>query len=71
MNIKTGNKVKYESAAGTITGIVEIIFIAATAKPNFSNVFMTIVVDGNNVGRKATIPADDSALKMFKVEVLS
>lgn len=71
MNIKTGNKVKYESAAGTITGIVENIFISATAKPNFSNVFMTIAVDGNNFGRKATIPANDSALKMFKVEVLS
>lgn len=70
MNISIGSTVKYSSAAGVITGVVKSINISSTAKPNFSNVFMTIAVTGGKAGKTVTIPADDASLKMFKVEVL-
>lgn len=71
MEIKAGDKIRYTSAAGTQLARVNSISIGPTAKPNFSNVWLSLTIFGVN-GKKdqnVTIPADDSSLKMFKVEL--
>ncbi len=73
MELAIGTKVRYTSAAGTREAVVDSIKIGPTAKPGFLNTWMTLLIPvqtGVKFETKAQIPASDSALKMFRVEVI-
>ena len=73
MELAIGTKVRYTSAAGTREAVVDSIKIGLTAKPGFLNTWITLLIPiqkGVKFETKVQIPANDSALKMFRVKVI-
>ena len=74
MNLEIGTKIQYTCALGTLQAVIANIKIAPTAKKGFLNTWLTLdlpVQKGIERAHKTTIPANDEALKMFKVEVVA
>jgi hypothetical protein len=72
LSIKAGDKIRYTSAAGTRVAVVESITIGPTAKLNHSIAWLNLFVPAQNGAKFDTeiaIPADDSSLKGFRVEM--
>jgi hypothetical protein len=73
MELTIGTKIRYTSAAGTRNAEIVGIKVGPTAKPGFLNTWLTLFVPAQNGGKFDThvqIPADNSSVKMFKVELV-
>jgi len=70
MNIKSGDKIRYTSAAGTRVAVVKSITIRPTARPNHSIAWLDLTVFGGLFNSNVSIPADAGSLKSFKVQLL-
>jgi hypothetical protein len=72
MELTVGTKIRYTSAAGTRTAIIDAIKVGPTAKPGFLNTWITLLIPvqtGVKFENKVQIPADNGSLKMFRVEL--
>ena len=73
MELKTGTKILYTSAAGTREATILEIKIGPTADPKRMNTWITLdipVQKGVKFNTTCTIPGDTGSLKAFKVEVI-
>jgi hypothetical protein len=74
MEISVGTRIRYTSAAGTRTATVRNINVGPTAKPGFDNTWMTLdipVQEGQKFATAVRIPADNTSLLAFQVQVVS
>lgn len=72
MPFKAGDKIRYTSAAGTRVATVRDIKVGPTARPGHSIPWLSLHVPAQNGAKfdtNITIPADESSLKGFKVEM--
>ena len=72
MELAIGTKIRYTSAAGTREAIVDNIKVGPTAKPGFLNTWLTLEIPvqrGVKFSTKVQIPADNSSVKMFRIEL--
>ena len=72
MELAIGTKIRYTSAAGTREAIVDNIKVGPTAKPGFMNTWLTLLIPvqrGVKFETKVQIPADNSSLKCFRIEL--
>lgn len=73
MELKTGTKILYTSAAGTREATIKDIKVGPTAKPGFMNTWITLdipVQKGVKFNTTCTIPGDNGSLKAFKVQLV-
>lgn len=73
MELTTGTKIRYTSAAGTREAYVTEVKVGPTAKTGFFIPWMTLIVPpqlGAKFETTVRIPADDKSLSMFRVEVI-
>lgn len=73
MELKTGTKILYTSAAGTREATILDIKIGPTAQPGFMNTWITLdipVQKGVKFNTTCTIPGDNGSLKAFKVQLV-
>lgn len=73
MELKTGTKILYTSAAGTREATILEVKVGPTAKPGFLNTWLTLdipVQRGVKFATTCTIPADNGSLKAFKVQLV-
>ncbi len=73
MELATGTKIRYTSAAGTREAVVKSIKVGPTAKPGFLNTWLTLeipVQTGVKFATTVQIPADNSSIKMFRIAVI-
>lgn len=73
MELKTGTKILYTSAAGTREATILEIKIGPTAKPGFMNTWITLdipVQKGVKFNTTCMIPGDNGSLKAFKVQLV-
>lgn len=73
MELKTGTKILYTSAAGTREATILEIKIGPTAKPGFLNTWLTLEIPiAKKLGAYTTvqIPGDNGSLKAFKVQLV-
>lgn len=73
MELKTGTKILYTSAAGTREATILEIKIGPTGDPKRLNTWMTLdipVQKGVKFNTTARITADSGSLKAFRVEVI-
>ena len=73
MELKTGTKILYTSAAGTREATIKEIKVGPTADPKRMNTWITLdipVQKGVKFNTTCTIPGDNGSLKAFKVEVI-
>lgn len=71
MELAVGTRIRYTSAAGTREAEIVNIKIGPTAKPGFMNTWMTLFIPlqpGVTFESEIQIPADNSSLKMFRVQ---
>jgi hypothetical protein len=71
MELAIGTKIRYTSAAGIREAVIDNIKVAPTAKPGFLNTWLTLsipVQKGVKFATKVVIPADNSSVKMFRME---
>ena len=70
MELAVGTKIRYTSAAGTRTAIIDSIKVGPTAKPGFLNTWLTLLIpvqQGVKFENRVQIPADNGSLKAFRV----
>ena len=73
MELTVGTKIRYTSAAGTREAEIVNIKVGPTAKKGFLNTWLTLAIPVQPYVKFAThvqIPADDSSVKMFKIETI-
>ncbi len=73
MELAIGTEIRYTSAAGTRSAIIENIKVGPTAKPGFLNTWLTLripVQKGVKFENRVQIPGDNGSLKGFKVAVI-
>jgi hypothetical protein len=71
MELATGTKIVYTSAAGTRQAEVVGIKIAPTARPGFLMTWITLLIPvqkGVKFATQLVIPGDNASLKMFRVQ---
>ena len=72
MELAIGTEIRYTSGAGTRKATVKNIKIGKTGRIGFLNTWITLdipVQPGVKFATTATIPGDDSSVKMFRVEL--
>jgi hypothetical protein len=70
LSLKSGDKIRYTSSAGTLNAVVESITIGPTAKPGLSIAWLNLTVPPTVTRKYETqisIPADPASLQGFKV----
>jgi hypothetical protein len=73
MELSIGTKILYTSAAGVREATIDNIKVGPTSKPGFLNTWLTLdipVQKGVKFNTKVQIPADDTSLKAFRVELV-
>lgn len=73
MKLNVGTNIQYTSAAGTRKALIIDVYVGPTAKPGFLNTWLTLeipVQPGVKFATKVQIPADNSSIKMFKINVI-
>lgn len=73
MELAIGTQIRYTSAAGTRTAVIEDIKVGPTAKPGFMNTWLTLAIPvqrGVKFASRVQIPADNGSLTGFRVEVI-
>jgi hypothetical protein len=74
MELAIGTEIRYTSAAGTRSAIIENIKVGPTAKPGFLNTWLTLripVQKGVKFSTTVNIPGDNGSISAFKVQVIS
>lgn len=73
MELRTGTKILYTSAAGTREATILEIKIGPTADPKRLNTWITLdipVQKGVKFNTTCTIPGDSASVSAFKIEVI-